>query len=87
MDICRKKYSKKAAHNSQQNLDRKKKTTGGGGAGIVTPIFKKGGKGKAENCRGIILMVTEPKTYTEIFRKKSEKEMEDKGISGETQTA
>lgn len=53
--------------------------------GVATPVSKKGSKEKVENYRGITLMDTDYKIYSEILREKLEKKVEEKRILQDTQ--
>lgn len=48
--------------------------------GIVVPLFKKGNPNEPKNYRGITLMATAYKIYTEIIRKRLVVEIEEKKI-------
>lgn len=52
---------------------------------ILVPLHKKGKVSEVKNYRGIALLPTAYKIYTEIIRKRLEKEVEDKGLLPEGQ--
>lgn len=52
---------------------------------VIVPLFKKGDKNKTENYRGISLLPTAYKVYTEILRGRLEKEVKEKNILPEGQ--
>lgn len=53
---------------------------------IIIPIYKKGDQERRENYRGIALMCTAYKIYTEILRNRLEKIVEEKDLLPESQT-
>lgn len=53
--------------------------------GIIVPLHKKGDINQAKNYRGITLLSTAYKIYTEVLRRRLVKEVEEKGILGEGQ--
>ena len=53
--------------------------------GIIVPLFKKGDPNEAKNYRGITLLSTAYKIYTEVIRKRLEKEVEEKMLLPEGQ--
>lgn len=54
-------------------------------AGVIVPLFKKGNPEEAKNYRGITLMATAYKLYTELIRKRLEKEVEELRVLPEGQ--
>lgn len=46
---------------------------------VIVPLFKKGDKEEPKNYRGISLLSTAYKLYTEVIRKRLEKEVNEKG--------
>ena len=53
--------------------------------GVIVPLYKKGNPNEAKNYRGITLMSTAYKLYTEVIRKRLVEEVEEKGILPEGQ--
>lgn len=52
---------------------------------FIVPLFKKGDKAKEKNYRGISLLASAYKIYTELLRSRLEEEIEKKGLLPETQ--
>ena len=53
--------------------------------GIIVPLYKKGDPNEAKNYRGISLLSTTYKLYTEVLRNRLEKEVEEKNLLPEGQ--
>ncbi|OXU17255.1 hypothetical protein TSAR_008375 [Trichomalopsis sarcophagae] len=53
--------------------------------GVIAPLFKKGDPELTKNYRGISLLSTAYKIYTEVLRGRLEKEVEEKGLIPEGQ--
>ena len=53
--------------------------------GIIVPLYKKGDPNNVANYRGITLLSTAYKLYTEVLRRRLEKEVNDKGLLPENQ--
>lgn len=52
---------------------------------VIVPLYKKGNKEETKNYRGISLLATAYKVYTEVLRERLVKEMEEKNILPEGQ--
>jgi hypothetical protein len=50
--------------------------------GVICPIFKKGEKNRAENYRGIILLIT---GYASVLNERMKREIEEKGVVPDSQ--
>lgn len=53
---------------------------------IIVPLYKRGDQEKVENYRGISLLCSAYKLYTEIIRNRLENEMKEKEMLPESQT-